>query len=191
MDVKKVLALERTKNAKVMMEIATNNYTKNRDEALKRVKKDELKEKVRKRLNIINTYLENERRIKIIAKDIKKHFEENIDGKFKAIIVACNRKACVHYKRALDEIIPKEYDSETKNKINIELPGKIKSFSPILFPIVLIALKSIADFPSHPFGAGGFLTFFDFIGHPINALMISFRLSSTTLPLILSPMPSS
>ncbi len=75
------------------------------------------------------------------------------------------------------EIIPKEYDSETENQMNSELPGKFKSFSPILFPIVLIALKSIADFPSHPFGTGGFLTFFDFIGHPINALMIGIFLS--------------
>ena len=48
MDIKKVLASERTKNAKVMMEIATNNYIKNRDEALKRVNKNELKERVKK-----------------------------------------------------------------------------------------------------------------------------------------------
>jgi len=48
MDIKKVLASERTKNAKVMMEIATDNYTKNRNEALKTVNKDELKEKIKK-----------------------------------------------------------------------------------------------------------------------------------------------
>ncbi len=48
MDIKKILASERTKNAKLMMEIAADNYTKNRDEALKNIKKDELKEKVKK-----------------------------------------------------------------------------------------------------------------------------------------------
>ena len=48
MDIKKVLASERTKNAKVMMEIATDNYTQNRDEALKRIDKDGLKEKIKK-----------------------------------------------------------------------------------------------------------------------------------------------
>ena len=58
-----------------------------------------------------------------------------------------------------------------------ELPGRFKSFSPILFPLILIALKSVADFPSHPFGTGGFLTFFDFLGHPVNALMIGIFLS--------------
>jgi len=48
MDIKKVLASERTKNAKVMMEIAANNYTKNRDVALGRINKEELKERVKK-----------------------------------------------------------------------------------------------------------------------------------------------
>jgi len=48
MNLKKVLASERTKTAKEMMEIAANNYTTNRDEALKSIKEDELKEKVKK-----------------------------------------------------------------------------------------------------------------------------------------------
>jgi len=48
MDLKKVLASERTKNAKVMMEIATNNYIQNRNDVLKAVNKEELKEKLKK-----------------------------------------------------------------------------------------------------------------------------------------------
>ena len=48
MDLKKVLASERTKNAKVMMELATVNYMTNRDEALKRIDKKEMKEKLKK-----------------------------------------------------------------------------------------------------------------------------------------------
>lgn len=35
-----------------------------------------------------------------------------------------------------------------------KLPGALHSFSPILLPIVLIALKSVGDFPSAPFGDG-------------------------------------
>ncbi len=48
MDVKKVLASERTKNAKEMMEIATDNYIKNRNDALKTVNEKEMKEKIKK-----------------------------------------------------------------------------------------------------------------------------------------------
>src|SRR5690554_1113814 len=32
-----------------------------------------------------------------------------------------------------------------------KLPGALSSFAPILLPIILIALKSVADFPSEPF----------------------------------------
>jgi iron-sulfur cluster protein len=48
MDIKKVLASERTKNAKEMMEIATDNYIKGRDDSLKNVDKKGLKEKIKK-----------------------------------------------------------------------------------------------------------------------------------------------
>jgi L-lactate dehydrogenase complex protein LldG len=48
MDLKKILKSERTKSAKIMMELAASNYRTNRDESLKRVNKEEVKEKVRK-----------------------------------------------------------------------------------------------------------------------------------------------
>ena len=70
---------------------------------------EDIQEKVKKRLNIINAYLENKHRIEIVAKDIAQHFKENIDGKFKAMVVGCNRTACVYYKRFLDQHLPKEY----------------------------------------------------------------------------------
>ncbi|MFC1562921.1 GntP family permease [candidate division KSB1 bacterium] len=80
------------------------------------------------------------------------------------------------------KITPKDYDYQDEIAENSVLPGKFKSFLPILIPLVLIALKSIADFPSHPFGTEGFLTFFDFIGHPINALMIGIFLTFLLVP---------
>ncbi len=80
------------------------------------------------------------------------------------------------------KIVPKEYDSPDRITGNSILPGRFKSFLPILIPLVLIALKSVADFPSHPFGAGNFLTFFDFIGHPINALLTGIFLSFLLVP---------
>ena len=43
---------------------------------------------------------------------------------------------------------------------------------PILIPIFLIALRSIAKYPSHPFGDGIITNLFSFIGHPLPALFI-------------------
>lgn len=62
-----------------------------------------------------------------------------------------------------------------------KLPGALHSFSPILLPIILIALKSIADFPSAPLGDGAVKTFFSFIGTPIIALLLGIFLSMTLL----------
>ncbi|MEM3587833.1 MAG: HsdR family type I site-specific deoxyribonuclease, partial [Candidatus Jordarchaeaceae archaeon] len=71
--------------------------------------REKVEERVKKKLNAIRVILENEGRIKKVAQDVAEHFKENIDGKFKAMVVAVNRRACVHYKRALDELLPKEY----------------------------------------------------------------------------------
>lgn len=62
------------------------------------------------------------------------------------------------------------------------LPGVFHSFSPILLPILLIALKSVADFPSHPFGTGALKTFASFIGDPVIALLIGIFLAMTLIP---------
>ncbi|MCG8472374.1 MAG: GntP family permease [Desulfobacterales bacterium] len=53
-----------------------------------------------------------------------------------------------------------------------KLPGAAKSFAPIVIPIILIAFKSIADFPAHPFGEGMIKSFLDFIGNPVTALIL-------------------
>jgi type I restriction enzyme R subunit len=66
-------------------------------------------ERIKQRLNAIKVFLENPERIKLVAEDIAQHFEENVDGKFKAMVVAVNRLSCVRYKRALDMLLPPEY----------------------------------------------------------------------------------
>jgi len=71
--------------------------------------REKVEEKVKKRINKIRVILENKKRINRIAEDIAEHFKENLDGKFKAMVVAVSRKACIHYKRALDKLLPKEY----------------------------------------------------------------------------------
>ena len=62
------------------------------------------------------------------------------------------------------------------------LPSATKAFSPIFVPILLIALGSVANFPSFPFGQEGLFTLFTFLGKPINALIIGFFLSMRLLP---------
>ncbi len=63
-----------------------------------------------------------------------------------------------------------------------KLPGAIHSFAPILVPIILIALKSIGDFPSHPFGTGAVKMCFSFIGNPVVALLLGIALATTLIP---------
>ena len=63
-----------------------------------------------------------------------------------------------------------------------KLPGVVQSFAPIILPIILIAFKSIADFPSAPFGDGFFKNFFDFIGNPVTALILGIGLATTLIP---------
>jgi len=71
--------------------------------------REEIEDKVKRRLNAIKVVLENPERIKVIAKDIAKHFKENVDRKFKAMVVAGSRKACHIYKQELDRHLPPEY----------------------------------------------------------------------------------
>lgn len=53
-----------------------------------------------------------------------------------------------------------------------EGPSAVKSVVPILLPIILIVLKSIGDFPAHPFGAGRPAAVINFIGQPVVALLV-------------------
>ncbi|MEM4384138.1 MAG: HsdR family type I site-specific deoxyribonuclease [Candidatus Caldarchaeum sp.] len=71
--------------------------------------KETVEEEIKQRLNTIKMILENQNRIEKIAEDISKHYLENIDGRFKAMIIAGSRLACVRYKKALDKHLPPEY----------------------------------------------------------------------------------
>ncbi len=67
-------------------------------------------------------------------------------------------------------------DNNTLNEAERILPSILPSFlnsmMPIVFPIILIGLKSIAEFPTHPFGTEFFFEIIIFIGNPIIALLI-------------------
>ena len=66
--------------------------------------------------------------------------------------------------------------------VNEKLPKTSTSFTPILVPIILIALKSISSYPTHPFGEGLVSNIFNFIGNPIIALFIGVFLAFKLKP---------
>ncbi len=65
---------------------------------------------------------------------------------------------------------------------NLKLPSGTKSLMPILVPIILIALRSVATYPTQPFGNGIFYSVLNFIGQPVNALLAGFLLSFLLFP---------
>ena len=56
-----------------------------------------------------------------------------------------------------------------------------QAFMPIVAPILLICLGSIAAFPMHPFGDGTVAQIFNFLGTPLNALLIGTFLAFTLI----------
>ena len=64
----------------------------------------------------------------------------------------------------------RSYEEELKKSGT--LPSGWKAFSPIVVPILLMALGSVAKFPGDPFGTGFSQKFFAFVGTPVNALII-------------------
>ncbi|NVK48382.1 MAG: GntP family permease, partial [Cyclobacteriaceae bacterium] len=72
-----------------------------------------------------------------------------------------------------------ETDEETISRK--EFPSAFKSFLPIIIPLVLIILASIANYPTKPFGEGSLLNLIKFLGSPVIALLIG-ALLSFTLP---------
>ena len=75
-----------------------------------------------------------------------------------------------------------EYTLEQLQEKYGKLPGTAQSFAPILLPIVLIALASVTDFPSKPFGEGMLYQCIMFIGNPVVALLLGVFLSMTLIP---------
>lgn len=72
------------------------------------------------------------------------------------------------------ELSEEELESRTKNA-----PGAGKSLLPILLPLILIVLKSIAELPTTPMGEGTFVSIITFLGEPIIALLIGVIIAFT------------
>jgi GntP family gluconate:H+ symporter len=69
-------------------------------------------------------------------------------------------------------------ESELKSRL-AQSPSAFHSFLPILVPILLIILRSISEYPTHPFGTEGIHTILSFIGSPIIALLIGIFIAMT------------
>lgn len=57
-----------------------------------------------------------------------------------------------------------------------KLPSPMAAFMPLVVPILLIALSSVANFPSLPLGQGSLKLFLNFVGTPVTALLIGVAL---------------
>ncbi|WP_025820060.1 GntP family permease [Shewanella marina] len=58
-----------------------------------------------------------------------------------------------------------------------ELPSPAKAFAPIFVPIALICLGTVANLPAKPVGVEELYSLLNFLGQPLNALMIGLLLS--------------
>ncbi|MDE0559043.1 GntP family permease [Algoriphagus sp. NF] len=77
----------------------------------------------------------------------------------------------------LEATIETDQEAVSRN----DYPSAIKSFLPIIIPLLLIIMASIANYPTKPFGEGQLLGVIKFIGSPVIALLIG-ALLSFTLP---------
>jgi GntP family gluconate:H+ symporter len=59
----------------------------------------------------------------------------------------------------------------------VNSPSPLKSFLPIVIPIILIVINSVAQFPTYPFGDGKIKSILSFIGNPVVALLTGMVLS--------------
>jgi len=65
-----------------------------------------------------------------------------------------------------------ESSEQVTQEFTTEAPSALKSVVPIFLPIVLIIVRSIGDFPSHPFGEGDAMAVIGFLGQPVVALLV-------------------
>ncbi|RSN72888.1 MAG: type I restriction endonuclease subunit R [Thermoproteota archaeon] len=85
-----------------------DNFFELGEEAL-RVARSEVK----RHLNYVKVFLTNKERLKKLAEYIAKRLKDDTENfKFKAMVVAANREACVYLKRFLDEELMKIYGNE-------------------------------------------------------------------------------
>lgn len=104
----------------------------NADDITDEIEMKYIRKETEKRINSITVFLEDKNRIEKICEDIKNHFCENFDNKFKGLIVCGSRKACVYYKRIIDKYLPKDY-TEVLMSYNISDDKEILEYKQELY----------------------------------------------------------
>ncbi|WP_437395132.1 GntP family permease [Flagellimonas lutimaris] len=63
-------------------------------------------------------------------------------------------------------------DVQKEKEVVKSMVKPYQAFLPLLVPIVLIAMNSVVNYPTHPFGEGWLFSIVDFLGSPVIALLI-------------------
>lgn len=96
-----------------------------------------------------------------------------------ALIAALTGLAWAHFSRHLPsaELDGEEAvdDADEHGETAVQphdLPGPWRAFAPIFVPILLICLGSVVNYPGAPLGQGALYEALNFLGKPVNALMV-------------------
>ncbi|MDO5768894.1 MAG: GntP family permease [Psychrobacter sp.] len=77
----------------------------------------------------------------------------------------------------VDALAAHQPDTMKSREDYAKLPSATMAFLPIVVPIILICLSSVANLPSNPFGEGAIVDIVVFIGNPLTALLIGMFLA--------------
>ena len=92
-------------------------------------------------------------------------------------------KFCNKYQIANEPLVTEEEEVAATIDHGFEkLPSPFLAFMPIVLPILLLTLGSIANLPMAPFGTGTIKDVLAFVGVPVNALIIGVLASFALLP---------
>lgn len=96
-----------------------------------------------------------------------------------AVIAALTGLAWAHFSRHLPsaeldepEEVSGAYQHDDESALPRDLPGPGRAFAPIFVPILLICLGSVVNYPGAPLGRGALYEALNFLGKPVNALMV-------------------
>jgi len=96
-----------------------------------------------------------------------------------AVIAALTGLAWAHFSQHLPsaeldepEEVSGAHQHDDESALPRDLPGPGRAFAPIFVPILLICLGSVVNYPGAPLGQGALYEALNFLGKPVNALMV-------------------
>ncbi len=104
---------------------------------------------------------------------------------FGLIVSFCALMVCIVFSKSvgkkfyIDPGMKNDPAGEYQVDKSVASPSAFNAFLPIIVPILLIVLRSVAEFPSSPFGEGKVNEILSFIGNPVVALFVGMMISFT------------